>query len=160
MSYINQHLMDDEEVIYQTRIHWIVFVPWLLVTIAVLSALFFVRDNPTLVFVIRVVAAVLFIKAIAANLLYWTAEYGVTTKRVLGKTGLIRIQSLDILLLKVEAVRLNQGVMGRILNYGDLIVTGTGGTQEVLYDLPDPMEVRKVIQEHANRVSTDAPIAQ
>lgn len=152
--------MDDEEVVYQTRIHWIVFVPWVFLTIVVLCVLFFVRDNPTYVLLIRALAAVLLIKAVAANLIFWTAEYGVTTKRVLGKTGLVRIQSLDILLLKVEAVRLNQGLMGRIFNYGNLIVTGTGGTQEVLYDLPDPMEVRKIIQEHANRANNESTVQQ
>ncbi len=159
MSYVHQHLMDDEEVVYQTNIHWIVFVPWVVLTIFVLLLLFLYKDNPTYVLIIRVVAAFLFIKAMTANLIYWTAEYGVTTKRVLGKTGLIRIQSLDILLLKVEAVRLKQGVLGRILNYGDLIVTGTGGTQEVLHDLPDPMEVRKIIQEQASRANTESSIS-
>ncbi len=148
--------MEDEEVVYQTRIHWIVFVPWVIGTVIILSLLFFVRDNPGFVFFVRCVAGFLLLKAMAANIIYWTAEYGVTNKRVLGKTGLVRIQSLDILLLKVEAVRLKQGVLGRILNYGDLIVTGTGGTQEILYDLPEPMEVRKIIQEHANRANNEA----
>lgn len=148
--------MPDEEVIFQTRIHWIVFVPWVVLTISILSLLFVVRDNPMFILLIRVVAAVVLLKAIGHNIIYWTAEYGVTTKRVLGKSGLLKIQSLDILLLKVEAVRLNQGPLGRILGYGDVIVTGTGGTQEVLYDLPDPMHVRNVIQTQSNKVNQEA----
>ena len=148
--------MEGEEVVFQTRIHWIVFVPWILLAVAVLSTLFFVRDTPAYVMIVRVIAMIILLKAIAANLTYWTAEYGVTTKRVLGKTGLIQIQSLDILLLRVEAVRLNQGLLGRVLNFGDVIVTGTGGTQEILYDLPNPMEVRKIIQSHANQVHSES----
>lgn len=159
MSYIHKHLIEDEDIIFQTRIHWIIFIPWVLMTIVVLLLLFYFRDFPVYVFIIRVVAALLFVKAIASNIIYWTAEYGVTTKRVLGKTGLMRIQSLDILLLKVEAVRLSQGLLGRILNFGDVIVTGTGGTQEILYDLPDPMKVRSIIQSQANKVHEQSTVS-
>lgn len=130
--------------------------PWVILTISILSLLFVVRDSPASILLIRVIAAMVFLKAIGHNIIYWTAEYGVTTKRVLGKSGLLKIQSLDILLLKVEAVRLNQGPLGRILGYGDVIVTGTGGTQEILYNLPDPMRVRNVIQTQSNKVSSEA----
>ena len=155
MSYVHQHVMDDEEVVYQTHVHWIVFIPWFAVTIGILSILFFVPNNEMIVLIVRSIAGLFFMKATANLLLYWTSEYGVTSKRVLGKTGLIRIRSLDILLLKVEAIRLNQGLLGRILNFGDLIVTGTGGTMEVLYDVPDPLTVRNLIQEQASRQYSD-----
>jgi len=78
---------------------------------------------------------------------YITSEFGITSKRVLGKTGFIRRRSLDIVLAKVEAIRLSQSILGRILNYGDLEVTGTGGTEEVLRFIPDPLLFRKAVQE-------------
>jgi uncharacterized membrane protein YdbT with pleckstrin-like domain len=156
MSYVHQHLMEDEEVVYQTHVHWIVFIPWFLITILILSAMFFVPDTPMIIAAIRVVAGLFFMKATATLIFYWTSEYGVTSKRVLGKTGLIRIRSLDILLLKVEAVRLDQGILGRMLDFGDLIVTGTGGTTETLYDVPSPLMVRNLIQEQASRNYSDA----
>jgi uncharacterized membrane protein YdbT with pleckstrin-like domain len=146
--------MDDEEVIYQTHVHWIVFMPWFLLTMAVLSIMFFYPHNKTIVIIVRIIASVLFLKAIGNLVFYWTSEYGVTTRRVLGKTGLITVRSLDILLQKVEAIRLKQGILGRMLNFGDLIVTGTGGTSETLFDVPDPLSVRNLIQE---QVSKNAP---
>ena len=33
------------------------------------------------------------------------------------------------------------------MNYGDLEVTGTGGTEEVLRFIPDPLLFRKSVQE-------------
>jgi hypothetical protein len=156
MSYVHQHLMEDEEVVYQTHVHWIVFIPWFLITIFILSTMFFVPGNQMLILAIRGIAGVFFIKATANLIFYWTSEYGVTSKRVLGKTGLIRIRSLDILLLKVEAVRLNQGLLGRVLDFGDLVVTGTGGTTETLFDVPSPLSVRNLIQEQASRNYGDA----
>ena len=151
MNYVHQHLMEDEEVVYQTHVHWIVFIPWFLVTILILSSMFFVSDYPVVILFIRLVAGIFFIKSITSLIMYWTSEYGITSKRVLGKTGLVRIRSLDILLLKVEAIRLNQGLFGRIFDFGDLIVTGTGGTTEILYDVPNPLDVRNIIQEQATR---------
>jgi uncharacterized membrane protein YdbT with pleckstrin-like domain len=79
--------------------------------------------------------------------IYLTSEFGVTSKRVLGKTGLIRLNSTDIVLAKVEAIRIHQSILGRIFNFGDVLVTGTGGTEEVLSYIPDPQLFSKLIQE-------------
>ncbi len=128
-----------------------IFVPWVIFAGLVLSSLIFIPHTSFNIGIVRVAAAGILIRAIFACVYYWTAEYGITDKRVLGKTGLLIIHSLDILLLKVEAVRLRQGIFGRIFNYGDLIVSGTGGTQHVLHDLPNPRWVRNIIQEHANK---------
>jgi uncharacterized membrane protein YdbT with pleckstrin-like domain len=80
-------------------------------------------------------------------ILFFTSEFGVTSKRVLGKTGLIQLKSLDIVLAKVEAIRINQSIIGRIFNFGDVEVTGTGGTEEVLRFIPNPIVFSKCIQE-------------
>lgn len=88
--------------------------------------------------------------------LYLTSEFAITSKRVLGKTGFIRRRSLDIVLAKVEAIRLSQSVVGRILDYGDIEVTGTGGTEEVLSFIPAPLEFRKTIQEQLSLFEQEA----
>lgn len=155
MSYVRQNIMDEEEVIMQMHVHWIVFVPWFLVTILVLSTMFFFPTNITMIIIVRVIAAGFFMKASASLIYFWTSEYGVTTRRVLGKTGLVRIRSVDILLQKVEAVKFEQGILGRIFDFADLIVTGTGGTVEVLTDVPNPMAVRNAIQEQVARDSQE-----
>jgi uncharacterized membrane protein YdbT with pleckstrin-like domain len=79
--------------------------------------------------------------------LYLSSEFAVTSKRVLGKTGLIRLKTTDIVLAKVEAIRIQQSVLGRICNFGDVLVSGTGGTEEVLSYIPEPQLFSKVIQE-------------
>lgn len=152
MTYVEQYLNNDEKVEFQTRIHWIVFVPMCIVTLFVLSLNFYFQGNASHVLMVRCLGALCFLRALSLFIVYLSSEYGVTCKRVLGKTGLLEIQSLDILLQRVEAVRLSQGVLGRMFNFGDVIVTGTGGTQEILYDLPNPHLVRKIIQENAQRI--------
>ena len=46
------------------------------------------------------------------------------------KVGIVNRRSLEMLLSKVETVRVEQSVVGRILGYGTIVVTGTGGTNE------------------------------
>jgi uncharacterized membrane protein YdbT with pleckstrin-like domain len=55
-------------------------------------------------------------------------ELVITNKRLIAKYGLISTHSIEIRFDKIETVRVSQGLMGRILNYGDIIVTGTGST--------------------------------
>lgn len=72
-----------------------------------------------------------------------TTEFGVTNIRVMAKIGFIRRHTLEILLSKVESVSINQSILGRILNFGTIVITGTGGTSERIPTIEAPLEVRK-----------------
>ena len=85
--------------------------------------------------------------AASAFIRFKTAEFGITNKRVLVKVGFIRRTSLETLLTKVEGIQINQGIMGRILNYGTIIVKGTGGTSNPFHKIEAPFEFRKKVQE-------------
>jgi len=61
---------------------------------------------------------------------YQTTEFGVTNKRLIVKTGLIRRRTLELLLRQVEAIAVDQGLSGRLLGYGSVTLTGTGGVRE------------------------------
>ena len=147
MSYIESNLMDDEEMVHVTRLHPIVLLFPAAAT-SLLAGSFAIVDS--IPYAQIVVAIFLFISLwrLADRLvLFLSSEFGVTSKRVLGKTGFIRRTSLDIVLNKVEAIRLSQTILGRVLNYGDIEVTGTGGTDEILRFIPDPLVFRRVVQE-------------
>lgn len=73
-------------------------------------------------------------------------EFALTNKRVIGKHGVFRHRSLELLLTKVEAIRVDQPIWGRMLNYGTVIVTGTGGTKEYFGYIKDPLEFRRRVQ--------------
>jgi uncharacterized membrane protein YdbT with pleckstrin-like domain len=74
-----------------------------------------------------------------------STEFGVTNRRIIAKTGFIRRQSLEILLSKVESVFVNQTILGRMLNFGTVTVTGTGGTRGSFRAIVNPIEIRKEI---------------
>ncbi len=70
-----------------------------------------------------------------------------TTRRVLIKVGVLRRRSLELLLSKVESIGVDQGIVGRLLGYGTIIVTGTGGTKEPFRMIAAPLEFRRMVQQ-------------
>jgi uncharacterized membrane protein YdbT with pleckstrin-like domain len=50
-------------------------------------------------------------------------------------------------LSKIESVNVNQGILGRMLGYGTIVVVGTGGTNEPFAYITDPLTFRKKFQE-------------
>src|SRR6202034_3784582 len=75
-----------------------------------------------------------------------SSEFAITNKRVLIKVGLVRRHSLELLLSKVEGIGVDQGVLGRILGYGTITVSGVGGTKEAFRTISNPLEFRRQVQ--------------
>ena len=59
------------------------------------------------------------------------------------KRGLVSRDTVEMNLNKVESLHVNQGLMGRILDYGDVTVVGTGASLEPLRGISRPLELRK-----------------
>lgn len=155
MSYIENTLMAGEEVISVTRLHPIVLLVPAMWTSFLGGCLAMVEENPLLFYAALGLFVISLYRFLDRCVYFFTSEFGVTSKRVLGKTGFIRRKSLDIVLAKVEAIRLNQNILGRVFNFGHVEVTGTGGTEEVLYYIPAPLDFRNNIQEQLWRISKE-----
>jgi len=76
-----------------------------------------------------------------------TSEFAVTTSRLILKVGLISRYTTELLLAKVESIGVQQGLIARLLNYGDLTVTGTGGAREIFRRVRDPIGFRNHVQQ-------------
>jgi len=61
---------------------------------------------------------------------------------------------VEINLSKVEAVRVEQGFWGRMLNFGTLLMSGTGGSIEPIPDIADPLVFRRKFMEATDRPMT------
>jgi len=118
-SYANNHLISDETVVFETKLHWVIF--------------FTLRS--------------LFTLTIAAWLKRWLSEYVITNRRIIIKTGFIARDTFEMNLSKIESVNVDQSVMGRILNFGSITIIGTGGTRETFHNISKPLEFRKAFQE-------------
>jgi uncharacterized membrane protein YdbT with pleckstrin-like domain len=74
-----------------------------------------------------------------------TTELVLTDRRIITKRGLIARNTIEMNLNKVESLHVNQGLMGRILGYGDVTVVGTGASLEPLRGIARPIELRKML---------------
>ena len=76
---------------------------------------------------------------------YLTTEFALTDRRIIAKTGLVRRVSLELLLQKVESIGVSQPLMGRLFNYGTIVVSGTGGTRQAFPNITEPMGLRNQV---------------
>lgn len=76
-----------------------------------------------------------------------STELVITSKRLIAKFGVTSTQSIEIRFDRIETVRVKQSLMGRILNYGDIIVTGTGSTFDPIPDISKPMKFRAALND-------------
>jgi hypothetical protein len=129
----------------ETQLHWAIFIgPLVLFIVAV--CLFSVGGNAPIIAVLLLLFGAI-PTAIDAAVTRATSEFVVTNKRVLIKTGWIRRHSLETLLSKVEGIRVEQDILGRMFDYGTIVVTGTGGSKEQFHKISDPMLFRRRIQD-------------
>jgi len=75
----------------------------------------------------------------------WTTEIDVTDRRIVFKRGFIRRHTVEMNMDKVESVDVDQSILGRMLNYGDITIRGTGVGIEPLHNIDAPLEVRKQV---------------
>ncbi len=71
---------------------------------------------------------------------------------MIAKVGFIRRNSLEVLLNKVEGIEVDQAILGRILGFGSITISGTGGTHEPFHHIDAPLEFRKQALEQISAV--------
>jgi uncharacterized membrane protein YdbT with pleckstrin-like domain len=166
MSYIEDTLMKNEKILYQAKPHWIIFAwPVVWCVIAILLFIFgpnilyadlrVIANLPLYALVALIAVALAIITAVITFITYQSSEYGITNKRVLMKVGFIRRLTLEIYLQKIESVKIYQGVLGRILGYGSVIISGVGGSKDPFTNIPNPLEFRRKIQEEVEITSAE-----
>lgn len=84
---------------------------------------------------------------IIAFLRFVTTELAVTNKKIIAKFGFIQRDTIELLLQKAESIQVKQSILGRILNYGTIIVSGAGNPQAPIPGIANPLEFRKHFME-------------
>lgn len=124
-SYIDKVLIGGEQILYRARISLWSLAPLLLLGVVLLPV------GVGLIFLIW------------AWVRYASTELAVTNKRVIAKTGLIERKTIEMFIAKVESIQVEQSVLGRLLNYGTVVVSGTGVHSAPFKSIADPLTLRK-----------------
>ena len=135
MSYIEESLSAGEKIEGLFRLHWVEWLPmWLWIILAI----------PTF--------GITLLIALYEFLKLRFQERGVTNKRVILKKGIISRKTEEMKLKSIETVEIDQGVLGRVLGFGTVKLTGKGVSDFLLKRIADPLAVKRTIESIPNPI--------
>ena len=129
MAYLDESLAAGEAIVARFELHWTA--KWRLIVFLVLAI-------PTLGL------------ALFAALYEWlrlrAIEMGVTDRRVVRKTGIVSRNTEELRLASIETIDLHQSMWGRMLGYGDVVLTGRGESSMIFARLAAPLEAKRAVE--------------
>ena len=153
-SYVEKVLQPGETIAFRGTIHWLVYLPALFfglfaVAGAVLSAMAATDTDKDIAYALigfgLVFGGPSFLRAWFKR---FTTEIAATDRRIILKHGFVRRQTVEMNMSKVESVDVNQSILGRIFDYGDILVRGTGAGLEPLSMIAHPLAFRNAVIAH------------
>jgi len=133
MSYIDDSLIEGETLIHRARMSWWSQFPLILLGLVTL------------------VVAIGLIFLAMAWIRVRSTELAITNRRVIAKTGFVKRHTVEMNLDKVEALKVEQGVWGRFLNFGTIFISGAGTSVAPIPNIADPLVFRRKFMEATNR---------
>lgn len=150
-KFASNNLIQGEKILCSAKWHWINYVLFIFLGIVSFASLVlfidFVVDGDEDIalsvflplFIVFAVISIYGIVSLKHN------EFVVTNKRILIKSGIIRRASYELRLEKLESIQVYQGILGRLLEYGTILVHGVGASRQRVMRLESPLEFRKYI---------------
>jgi uncharacterized membrane protein YdbT with pleckstrin-like domain len=147
VSYIKSVLQPGETIRYRGSVHWILYLPAIILAlvaaaIAAVSSMMSWRYGWILAAGCLLIALVL---AVRAWFIRWMTEIAVTDRRVIYARGFIQRHSVEVHMDKIESVDVDQSAFGRLFDYGDVTIHGTGTTLEPLRAVDRPIVFRNQV---------------
>lgn len=130
MGYILESLSSNERVEKIFKIHW---AAWVLVAANFAFAYF--------------VLAIWAMPAMLLMIRFISIEQGITNKRIVFKKGLISRDTQEVMLSTIESISIQQSIVGRILGYGAVEISGRGAGYFGLIWVSSPIKVKKLIED-------------
>jgi uncharacterized membrane protein YdbT with pleckstrin-like domain len=124
-SYVDDVLISGERVMYRARIS-----KWSLWPLILLGALLLIVGIGLLFW-------------LWAWIVYTTTELAITNKRVIAKTGLIQRRTVEMFLEKIESIQVDQSILGRVFDFGSVVISGTGVHSAPFRNISDPLSLRR-----------------
>jgi uncharacterized membrane protein YdbT with pleckstrin-like domain len=150
MGYVRDNLMQGERLVFQTKLHWVVYGPPSVFAAASVAVGVAIGSQHGAIVAVSGLSIALLSAAIR-----WirrqTWEFAVTNRRVLVKTGLVARRTRELQVDRIESLSIDQPVLGRLLGYGTVSVRGTGAGRRAFPSVARAMELRRHVYEQAER---------
>jgi len=128
--YIDQVIGKDEKILFDAKVHWGIYIwPtfWTLISFGMFLP-------------------ITFFWFLFALLYQLNSDFAVTNKRLVAKFGFISRVTIEQRLTKVDTIIVNQGILGRMLNYGKITVRGTGVLSLSFGPSSEPLDFKRAIE--------------
>lgn len=146
MSYIEHTLGEAETLLYRGRFPWFHGAGgWTALVLGLVAGVIAYANGFGAIGGVLAFAGVVVFLGVLIPI--WTTEIGVTDQRLIYKRGLIWRKTQELQLRAIEEVKLDQGLLGRLLDFGRLDLHGTGVGDIRLPTLADPVGLRKALQD-------------
>jgi len=135
MSYAKSVVQPGETIIAAGRLHWIIY-GWAISYLVAGTVLIVLEaawgSAGWLIKTTAIIFGALFLAAfLYAWFIRWITEFAVTDRRVISSRVFIKRDTEEMNMDKVETVDIKQSIPGRLLDYGTIRITGTGGTNDI-----------------------------
>lgn len=159
MGFITSVIQPGETILFDGKVHWIVYFWPLIFVILGVGVMLFGADQahyildidtqnqpPFFLILGGLIALLAVINLVSALFYRFTTEIAVTNRRVIFKKGFVWRKTMEMNVNKVESVSIDQTVLGRILDYGTVSITGTGSSIEPFTSVDSPVRLRNTIK--------------
>lgn len=157
------HLPPNEQIIYQSKPHWIFLAKPAALTLVgffctACTALTALAEPPPgqapppegMLYTMGTCSACIFVAAFLVVLVrfthYESAEFTLTNRRVILEHLQSRQHSLEIFLRQIDSVAVETSALGDLLGYGDVVIMA-GAARQPLRRFANPQQIRHLIQE-------------
>lgn len=145
--YVDSVLQPGEKVRHVTTVSWVTYIPGVLAWIVGLIVYSLTPaqagfGRASILFSALVICGFGAVLIARAWFRRFTTEVAVTDRRIIYKRGFIWRHTVEMHMDKVESVDVDQSILGRLLNFGDIIIHGTGDTVEPLREIDHPIDFR------------------
>jgi len=149
MGYAERVLQPGETIAYRAQLHWVIYFVGLVLIVAAIGfavAAMLLKPETLRLGLMLAALIALFLglfQLIRAWIVAVNTEIIVTTRRVIYKTGFISRNTVEMNLDKVESVLVRQGILGRMLDFGTVIIRGVGAGLEPVDNIAAPLELHR-----------------
>lgn len=150
MNYLKKNLIDDERIIIKANLTNFIYINELFVFVLIFMYILYIRlfiESKLDIFLCALpyilIAIFYYIRQLIKDL---TTELVITNKRVLGRRGFIKIETLDTSLVNIDNVQVKVTFIGRILRYGSISIETKSDNYEYKL-IKNPIKLKKKIME-------------
>jgi uncharacterized membrane protein YdbT with pleckstrin-like domain len=152
MTFIEKNLANNEKIVYQAQLHWWIYGKSVILFILGLIIFIFGTTHgfsPAAKEGVKILGSLLILISVVGLINAYvrasSSEFAVTNRRIMMKTGVAKRRLIELQLNRSEGLIIDQGIIGRIFNYGTIIIRSGGTMEEIFSPIADPYEFKRQI---------------